>query len=94
MSSPFIPIYADSFEESTGSSISLVILSDTESATAPAIIPADIPAIFPDALEVEAADVALPVRVLNMVIHSTIKTDRYEDPPSSDRAPVAPIISP
>nr|GEV35193.1 hypothetical protein [Tanacetum cinerariifolium] len=59
MSSPIIPIFVGSFGESVGSSISLVILSDAEPATVPAIILV----VLPDATEVEAAVVASPVGV-------------------------------
>nr|GEV77569.1 hypothetical protein [Tanacetum cinerariifolium] len=90
MSSPIIPIFVGSFGESVGSSISLVILSDAEPATVPAIILV----VLLDATEVEVAVVASPVGVLDLVIHFASETDPFEDLPSSDHAPVVPIISP
>nr|GEU78582.1 transposon Ty3-G Gag-Pol polyprotein [Tanacetum cinerariifolium] len=84
----------DILDESAGSSISLVILSDTKPAAAPAVIPVDVPVVLPDAPKVEAAAVALPAGVLDVVIHFTLETDLSEDPQSLDHAPVAPIISP
>ncbi|GJR89787.1 hypothetical protein Tco_0213798 [Tanacetum coccineum] len=62
------------------------ILSDT--------VPAIIPAALPDALEANEAVVASPAGVLDLVIHSALETDPSEDPPSSNHALVAPIISP
>ncbi|GKB61390.1 hypothetical protein Tco_0917576 [Tanacetum coccineum] len=75
MSSPVIPIAANSLKESVGLSISLIILSDIEPAIILPVIPADIliipvdlpaipaeiPGILPVAPEAEAAAVALLV---------------------------------
>ncbi|GKG02465.1 hypothetical protein Tco_0310101, partial [Tanacetum coccineum] len=85
---------ADISGESVRSSISMVILYDTEPATAHVVIPADILAILPVAPEAEAAVVASHAGVLDLVIHSTLETDPLEDPPSSEHAPIAPVISP
>nr|GEX91701.1 hypothetical protein [Tanacetum cinerariifolium] len=76
------------------SSISLVILSNTEPVAALVVIPADILAVLLDAPEAKAADVALPAGVLDLVIHSTLETDAVEDLLSSDHAPAVSIISP
>ncbi|GJU73324.1 putative reverse transcriptase domain-containing protein [Tanacetum coccineum] len=87
MSSLVIPISVDSFEESIGSSACLIILYDSGHKAAV------IPTILPVAPKVEAAVVTLPTGVLDMVIHSDTETDLSEDPPSSDHALVAPVIS-
>ncbi|GJS02456.1 putative reverse transcriptase domain-containing protein [Tanacetum coccineum] len=92
MASSYFP--TNILDESVGSSISLVILSDTEPAAASVVIPADIPAILPDALEAEAVDVASPDGVLDLVIHSTSETDPSEDQLSLNHVSYVPIISP
>nr|GEX15386.1 reverse transcriptase domain-containing protein [Tanacetum cinerariifolium] len=76
-----VPVY--SLEESVGSSISLVILSDTE--TVMTVAPADIPAVILEvSQEAEAAIFASPTGVLYMAIHSNTESDPFEDSPSSD----------
>nr|GEX14980.1 hypothetical protein [Tanacetum cinerariifolium] len=50
--------------------------------------------ISTDSFKEKAATVAFPVRVLDLVIHSTTKSDPSEDPPSLNHAPVTPIIYP
>ncbi|GKC85797.1 putative reverse transcriptase domain-containing protein, partial [Tanacetum coccineum] len=92
-----ICISADSSEESVGSSPTIIILSDTVMPAAippvvPAIIPpvihddipalfAEVPVILPIDLEAEAAAVASPVGVLDMIISDS---DSSERPPSPD----------
>ncbi|GJR11933.1 hypothetical protein Tco_0794585 [Tanacetum coccineum] len=88
MSAPVIPISADSYEESVGSSASFIVLSDSyHEATV-------ILTVLHVALKVESPIVALPAGVLDLVIHSNTYTDPYEDPPSLDHALVILVISP
>nr|GEX61849.1 hypothetical protein [Tanacetum cinerariifolium] len=86
----------DVLDESVGSSISLVISSDTEPEISLAIIPADIhvilaeiPAILHVALEVEVAVVASLVEVLDLSIHSASETNPSDDPPSPEHTLLA-----
>ncbi|GKD55009.1 hypothetical protein Tco_1288396, partial [Tanacetum coccineum] len=62
-------------DESIGSSIPLVILSDTETEIA---------------LEVVAIVVVSPASVLGTTVHLDSESGPYKDPPSSDHALVAP----
>ncbi|GJR97247.1 hypothetical protein Tco_0269421 [Tanacetum coccineum] len=88
-----IPIPVYSSDESVGSSISLVILSNTE--TEMNVAPADIPAVIPEvAPEAEAAIITSPTGVLDFTIHFDTKSDPPEDSPSSDHALVTPSVSP
>ncbi|GJX00858.1 reverse transcriptase domain-containing protein [Tanacetum coccineum] len=93
-----ISISADSSKESVRSSISLIILLDSDTETKTLIIPTDIHAIIPIvppiALEVEAAIVASPASVLDLVIHSDTETDPSKDPSSPEHAPFSPGVSP
>nr|GFA38327.1 hypothetical protein [Tanacetum cinerariifolium]GFA53273.1 hypothetical protein [Tanacetum cinerariifolium] len=93
MATHIISIYADSSKESVRSSASIIILSDT-------VIPADIipPVINDDilaysaedhvippiVLEAEAAVVASPTGVLDMIIHSFVDYGSSEDYSDSD----------
>ncbi|GKD33354.1 hypothetical protein Tco_1248863 [Tanacetum coccineum] len=87
-----IPVPVYSSDESVGSSISLVILSNTE--TEMNVSPADIPAVIPEvAPEVEAAIVTSPTSVLDFTIYSDTKSDPPEDSSLSDHALVAPGVS-
>ncbi|GKD18969.1 hypothetical protein Tco_1208127 [Tanacetum coccineum] len=98
MATPVISISADSSEESVGSSISLIILLDSDTETKTGIIPADIhsiiPIVPPVTPEVEAVVVASPVGVLELVIRSDTENDPSEYPPSPEHALFAPGISP
>ncbi|GJU12304.1 putative reverse transcriptase domain-containing protein [Tanacetum coccineum] len=83
IAAPVILISLDSSNESVGSSTFRVILFGT--------IPAEIPAktlmIPPVAPEVEAARVASPAKVLDLITYSSIDSDSLEVPP-------APVTSP
>ncbi|GJR52358.1 putative reverse transcriptase domain-containing protein [Tanacetum coccineum] len=98
MATPVISISADSSEESVRSSISLIILLDSDTKTKTGIIPADIhsiiPIVPPVTPEVEAVVVVSPAGVLELVIHLDTETDPSEDPPSPKHALFAPGISP
>ncbi|GJY04588.1 hypothetical protein Tco_0370528 [Tanacetum coccineum] len=109
MADPVISIYIDSLEESVRSFPSIVILSGTVMPTvippivpiviAPVIhddipvIPVEVPIIPPIAPEAEATIVASPVRVLDMVIHSSTDSGSSDDS-SSEHAPIVPSTSP
>ncbi|GKA66571.1 hypothetical protein Tco_0766379 [Tanacetum coccineum] len=81
MPSSDIPAYSSS--ESVGSSISLVVLSDSkiEMTVALAYIPVVSPKIAP---VVEATTIASPVGTLDLTVHLDSESDPSEDPPSSD----------
>ncbi|GJX79485.1 hypothetical protein Tco_0327634 [Tanacetum coccineum] len=86
-----IPVPAYSSGESVESSISLVILSDTE--TEMTIVPTNIPIVIPEiALEVEAVAVASPASALDLTVHLISESNPSKDPPSSDHQLVTPGI--
>ncbi|GKB53686.1 reverse transcriptase domain-containing protein [Tanacetum coccineum] len=86
-----IPVPAYSSGESVESSISLVILSDTE--TEMTIVPTDIPIVIPEiALEVEAVAVASPASALDLTVHLISESNPSKDPPSSYHQLVTPGI--
>ncbi|GJW43508.1 hypothetical protein Tco_0072307 [Tanacetum coccineum] len=66
-------------DESVGSSASYVILSDSEAAVA--AVPVIVPEVAPKA---EAAVVASPAAVLDLVLESNMETEPSEAPPSPD----------
>ncbi|GJY69148.1 hypothetical protein Tco_0472130, partial [Tanacetum coccineum] len=76
-------ITSDSSDESLGSSPSRIILFGT----IPTEITAETPIIPPDALEVEAAKVASPTRVLDLITYSSTDSDSSEDPPALVTSP-------
>ncbi|GKC34637.1 hypothetical protein Tco_1047021 [Tanacetum coccineum] len=79
MSSSTILVPSNSIGESVGSSISLVLLSDTK--TELTIVPAVLPEIT---LEAEAGVVTSPAGVLDLVVHSDSETRPTKAPPSPD----------
>ncbi|GJQ89611.1 hypothetical protein Tco_0000750 [Tanacetum coccineum] len=108
MAAPVICISVDCSEESVGSSPSIIILSNTVMPAAippivPAIIPlaihddipvlpVEVPIIPPIASEVKATVVALPARVLDMVIYSSTDSGSSEDP-SLEHTAILPSTS-
>ncbi|GJT71621.1 hypothetical protein Tco_1030907 [Tanacetum coccineum] len=83
-----ISISSDITGESIGSSVSLVILSDTETEVAA------VPVILPEiALEVEAPMVALPTAVLDLVFESDPEVEPSEALLSSDYVPTSPVYT-
>ncbi|GJR68682.1 hypothetical protein Tco_0014747 [Tanacetum coccineum] len=85
-----LPVYSS--DKSVGSSISLVVLSDTE--TEMTVTPDDIPAIIPKVSpEAEADIVTSPTGVLDLTIYFDIESNPSEDSPSLDHALVALGVS-
>nr|GEW55001.1 hypothetical protein [Tanacetum cinerariifolium] len=81
-----ILVYVYSLDESVGSSIPLVILSNTE--TEMTIALADIPAVIPEvASEAKAAIVTSPTNVLDLTIHSDTEATAASHSSSSTSTP-------
>ncbi|GKD11854.1 hypothetical protein Tco_1196261, partial [Tanacetum coccineum] len=89
MAALVILISSDSSYESVGSSSSRIIFFGFISAE----IPAKTPVIPPVALEVEAARVASPAGVLDLIRYSYSDSDSSEDPHAPEHAPSAPVTS-
>ncbi|GJX57260.1 hypothetical protein Tco_0287157 [Tanacetum coccineum] len=58
------------------------------------VLSSEVPVIPPITLEAEAAVVALPAGVLDMIIHSYSESDPSEDPSLPEHAPIVPSTSP
>ncbi|GJS22609.1 hypothetical protein Tco_0451241 [Tanacetum coccineum] len=84
MPSSNIPVPTYSSDESIGSSVSLVILSNTEM---------EITDVLAVTLEVEAATIASHTDILDLTTHFDTKFDPPEDSSSSDHTLVAPGVS-
>nr|GEW48276.1 hypothetical protein [Tanacetum cinerariifolium] len=85
-----VPVYSS--KESVGSSISLVILSDTETETTIAL--ADVPTVIPEvALEAKAAIVTSPTNVLDLTIHSNTEANVASHSSSSSSSTSTPPAS-
>nr|GEU89598.1 hypothetical protein [Tanacetum cinerariifolium] len=89
MDDSVISISSNSFEESVGSSTSRVILFGTIHI----VIPTDVFTTVPIVLEMAAAIVTPPARVLDLDIHVTSETNPSRDPSSLVHALAAPITS-